>query len=78
VTGRVGKDIAGQPAGSDLQDAAVSIGHVIDHYVQVDLLRVLRIRPARGDVIGSKLERKSRVLLVVGYHYPIITVVSDR
>jgi hypothetical protein len=78
VTRRVGKDIAAEPARSELQNPGPGVGDVVDHDVEMELLGPFGIRPSRGLVVGGSLKRDSGGLVVGGYHDPVVTVVGHR
>jgi hypothetical protein len=51
---------------------------VVDHDIDVELLRPSRVGPHRWLVVGRKLEGEARRLAVLGNHHPLIGLVGDR
>lgn len=51
---------------------------VVDHDVDVELLRPRRVRPLRRDVVRSKLEGEPRCHVVIEDDDPVIRTIGDR
>lgn len=61
MPGRVGVDVIslGELSGTERQHLALGDVQVVDHHVEVELLRSGRIRPSRPLVIESELKREA-------------------
>jgi hypothetical protein len=77
MPGWVGEHVPSQRTSSELEDSWPSYGDVVDHDVEVKLLRPLGIRPPRGLVVRGELEGDSRTHIVGGNHDPVVTVIGD-
>jgi hypothetical protein len=78
MPGRVGEHLSCQPTSSELENAWASVRDVVDHDVEVKLLRPLGIRPPRRLVIRGTLECDSGTHIVGGNHDPVVSVVGNR
>ena len=79
MTGRVGVDVfAVELYRAERQDARAGGGHILDHDVEVKLLRYGRVRPGGRAVTGGKLEGQAGRSLAASHHDPVIAVVGDR
>jgi hypothetical protein len=78
VACRVGEHVAAQPAGPEFQNPVGRLRHVVDHDVDVELLREIRVRPPRRPVIGSELEGHAGSAFAGGDDDPVVAQVGDR
>lgn len=74
----IGKDVAGELARSEIQNSGPSVGDVVDHDVELELLRPVWIGPLSGPLVRGKLKRDSGGPIVAGYHDPVAAVVGNR
>lgn len=78
MTRWVGVDVlTGQPPRAQRQHLRRGGPDVLDHDVEVELLRPLRVRPPRRLVVWRQLKGDSRGGVVLGDHYPVLTAVRD-
>jgi hypothetical protein len=76
---RIGEhSVAGQLRGAQGQHAGGGLGHILDHHVQVDLLRHGHLRPGRRAVVRRALEGEPGRAVVVGHHDEVVVGVGDR
>jgi hypothetical protein len=61
MSGRIGVDVIsrGELNGTEREHFAFGDLQVVDHHVEVELLRSRRIRPSRPLVIGRELKREA-------------------
>lgn len=66
VPGRIGVHMVttGQLSGTKCQDAGLSGGYIVDHDIQMDLLRLVRVGPPRRPVGRDALEGDARCRVV--------------
>jgi hypothetical protein len=69
--------LAVQPGRAECQDARGGGDNVLDHDVEVELLRDSRVGPGRRPVIGSSLECQARRLAVGGDYHPVVASVGN-
>ena len=67
-----------QPSGAEREHLSLSGVEVVDHDVEVDLLRPVRVQPLRWLVIRGQLEGHARGRVVPRDHYEVRRLVGDR
>jgi hypothetical protein len=65
-----------QPPGTERLDLRLGGRDVVDHHVQVHLLRPLRVTPLRGPVVGRELEREPRRVRPLRDDHPVVASVG--
>ena len=80
MPGQVEEDILARVGASTAQqfDCRTRRNQIVDHDVEVHLLRNPRIGPGRCQVLRSQLKGQPRRGLVVGDHDPVLRPVGDR
>ena len=78
MVGRVGEDVVtGRKTTSAKEQHPVGrFLEVFNHNVEVHLLGVVGIRPARLSMVNGKLKRQPRRLVVVGDHHPVMRLIG--
>jgi hypothetical protein len=61
-----------QSSGAESQNSAHGGRQVVDHHVEVELLRVSWVRPLRRAMIGRPLEGKPGRRVVFRDYYPVV------
>jgi hypothetical protein len=78
VPGRVGVDVVTvEFLCAKREDGGTGGGRVFDHDVEVELLLDGGGRPGRPAVVGGKLEREARRVVVGGDDHPVVALVRD-
>jgi hypothetical protein len=78
VTGGVCVDVlAVEFDRAERQDAGTGGSHVLDHDVEMELLRYGRVWPGGRLMAGRELECQPGRLLAAGDHDPVVTAVGD-
>jgi hypothetical protein len=67
----------GDPSAPDGDDLRVRTVGILDHHVDVELLRARWVRPCRGLVVGCQLEGESGGVVVLPNHDPVVGFVGD-
>ena len=79
MPGRVGVDVfAVELYRAERQDARAGSGHILDHDVEVKLLRYGRVRPGGRAMAGDKLEGQAGRGRTASHHDPVVAAVGDR